>query len=244
MRDYAKNSPPVSSFLVKQGDIELPDDVHSLSIIFDNQKKWHNEFKDFIRMHSNNICLVGNSASLLNKEMGDTIDKNRVVIRFNDYCTEEESSEQFGKSIDVWVRSPSFSVPQKLLNLNVSWTVISGPDIFYSLSDWSNTVKMFTGSERIITPPLAVWRELVIILDAPPSSGILTIAWIIKIVGAPKLVRVAGFQSSTKNIEENQYHYNSMTHKAGERHNWYSEKKLLNQWQEDGLVFLDRNSND
>jgi hypothetical protein len=65
--------------------------------------------------------------------------------------------------------------------------------------------------------------------------------WIIQITGKADSVSVAGFQSLTK-MDQEQYHHSSSTHKAGERHNWQGEKKLLQAWQKEGLNFFDKES--
>ncbi len=158
-----------------------------------------------------------------------------MVIRFNNYC----SDEQCGKNINVWVKSPNFYEPDKLLNVNVGWTIISGPDICYTMSDWSRVKLTLENGGKVLTPPLELWQELVGILKAPPSAGLLIIMWITQITGKLDGLSVAGFQSFSDD-EQEQYHHSSSTHKAGARHNWQEEKKLLRVCQKDGLSFLDR----
>lgn len=203
------------------------------------QEKWHDEFKRLIKENSSSICVVGNAGSLLNKSVGELIDKHAVVIRFNNYCFDESLQKQCGKNIDLWVKSPDFHEPEKLLDIDVGWTIISGPDVCYTMSDWSRVKLTLEKSGKVLTPPLELWQDLVKILKAPPSAGLLIIMWVTQITGKLDGLSVAGFQSFSDD-EQGQYHHSSSTHKAGARHNWQAEKKLLRAWQKDGLNFLDR----
>ena len=192
-----------------------------------------------IKENSSSICVVGNAGSLLNKSVGELIDKHAVVIRFNNYCSDESLQKQCGKNIDVWVKSPDFHETDKLLDVDVGWTIISGPDVCYTMSDWSRVKLTLEKGGKVLTPPLTLWQDLVKILKAPPTAGLLIIMWIIQLTGKSDGLSVAGFQSFS-DIEQEQYHHSSAAHKAGARHNWQEEKRLLRAWQKDGLSFLDR----
>jgi len=235
---YAEKSPPISSFLEDEKTIKLSDDIRLLSSFSKQQKEWRNEFECLINENIDSICVVGNSASLLDKSMGKLVDKHAFILRFNNYCSDVNLQEHCGKNIDAWVKSPDFNEPDKQLGIDVGWTVISGPDVNYTMSDWSNVKLTLAKGGKVVMPPLQVWRDLVKILKAPPSAGLLVIMWIIQITGKADGLSVAGFQTLSEN-EQEQYHHSSSAHKAGERHNWKEEKKLLKAWQNEGLNFLD-----
>jgi len=171
--------------------------------------------------------------------VGELIDKHAVVIRFNNYCSEKSLQKNCGKNINIWVKSPDFYAPDKLLGVDVGWTIISGPDVCYTMSDWSSVKLTLEKRGKVLTTPLGLWQDLVKILKAPPSAGLLVVMWIIQITGKADSLSIAGFQSFFNDKQE-QYHYSSSAHKAGARHNWKGEKKLLKIWQKEGLNFLDR----
>ena len=51
------------------------------------------------------IAIIGNAKSLFDKNYGDEIDSNDIVIRINkgiEVCTQPNNSKSHGKKVDVW----------------------------------------------------------------------------------------------------------------------------------------------
>ncbi|MDQ1245371.1 MAG: hypothetical protein QG565_1712 [Campylobacterota bacterium] len=184
---------------------------------------WHVAFETYLKAHQKDgICLVGNSANMLNMKLGKKIDENGVVIRFNRCFSKPKHILQRGEKIDVWVRAPDV---HENIEESVDWRIVSGAQRFFEITP---------KSEKEIDVPLGVWRDLVALLHAPPSAGLLMIYWVYKIFGSFEGVCVAGFDSNTQTI----YHYSNPSHKPSKRHNWIAEHTLLNSFKKQGLEFL------
>jgi hypothetical protein len=132
---YADKSPPISKFIKEQKSINLSDYAQSLALLSNKQKVWRDEFEHYIKENTNSICVVGNAASLLNSSLGKQIDKHELVIRFNNYCSDPDLQKQCGKNISIWVKAPDFKEQNKPLTNKVAWTIITGPDVLYTMSD-------------------------------------------------------------------------------------------------------------
>ena len=52
-----------------------------------------------------NICIVGNSGSLLNSKCGSKIDSHKHIARINNFSIAHEYQEDVGNKVDVWVTS-------------------------------------------------------------------------------------------------------------------------------------------
>jgi len=221
---------PSISYLLQSKKFPLTSDQLILSEIYANNDRWTNEFKELVLANRSNICVVGNAGSLVTKELGSLIDSHSFVIRFNQYC---KKKRECGKKIDAWVKSPSLIISDDFPDNRASWTILSGPMIMHTFSDWSGVILDVKFGVKLIFPPLCVWRSLVNQLSAPPSAGILMIAWLISILDDPKYLSIAGFDS-----KNTQYHHASSYYKLGCRHNWGGERSLLKVWVNCGLKIL------
>jgi len=234
---YANHSPPIANYLANKYNNALSEDHRILALYFASQEKWHSNFLCYLKDNLGHICVVGNAASLKKQLLGNKINRNRVVIRFNHYCLDAKKQNYCGKSIDVWVRSPDFELPLNFSQGRNKWMVISGADINFSLSNWSGIKKVLQSGISVMTPPLRVWKELVEILEAPPSAGILILWWLIEELGSVRSLSIVGFQ--LENSDSSQYHYSLPRHSAGIRHNWVKEREILMSWKESGLNVID-----
>lgn len=59
----------------------------------------------------------------------------------------------------------------------VQWVVVSGPEMAFRLQDWRRFEASWQDGTRLLTVPLQTWSELVSALQAPPSAGLLFLAW-------------------------------------------------------------------
>ena len=103
--------------------------------------------------------------------------------------------------------------------------IVSGPNMVKRSKNWNKIVKR--QDIDLLTVPLKIWRELVAILKALLSAGILIIYWIKSINIKFIETHIIGFDL---NDSSEVYHYADDNHKAGLRHNWKKEKELLSDW--------------
>ncbi len=172
--------------------------------------------------------------------MGEKIDAHEIVVRFNRYRSDRSRPEDTGQRTDVWVRAPDLRHADSPDNPAAEWIVLSGPDIRYQLADWTPLVPHIEAGRRMLTVPLVTWHALVKELHAPPSAGILLLAWIIELTGSTAGITAVGFQSADSPIGVRQpYHHALPRQRPGHRHNWAGERALLSRWMAQGLVLSD-----
>jgi Glycosyltransferase family 29 (sialyltransferase) len=197
------------------------------------QERWREDFKEFFsQRRSGGICIVGNSGSLSGAGLGNQIDSHALVVRFNCYRSSKTLVADIGSQIDVWVGAPDFSgTPPE----GVPWAIVSGPDVRFRKQKWESMKSRLAAERPVLTVPLAIWRDLVARTEAPPSAGVLFLAWLKEFLGSWEGVSIAGFCASTR---ETPYHHAESKRQPSPRHNWNKEKELLRLWQSQGLVSL------
>jgi hypothetical protein len=163
-----------------------------------------------------------------------------MVVRFNRWRSGAASEADLGSRLDVWVCTPRF-LPQ-LVEMGVTppaWLVLSGPDVRYRRAgrgvDWGLVVALLEQGVRVLTVPLTVWRGVVEPLGAPPSAGILMLAWARNCIADVGRLRFVGFDSARTG---GAYHHAGARMRPGRRHAWAGEAALLGAWQRDGLHIL------
>lgn len=105
------------------------EDIQNSSLLYDILKEAEdkNSIEKFLRGRT--ICVVGNFPSELNKNNGTNIDKNDVVIRFNDFPIGNEYIADYGSKTNVWVVANNFDfsavkiVDRNLSDLSILWLV-------------------------------------------------------------------------------------------------------------------------
>lgn len=199
-----------------------------------NENKIHNFrelLKDFIRHNSTNgLSVVGNGAALHGAGLKDEIEQTSFIVRFNDW--QNADAEDVGTRTDCWVRSTEHLESSKLqlneINSGRFFTVISGPDPHLRWKKWDS---FFSGETSATTLPLAIWKQLVAELKAPPSAGLFFLAWINQTLGSLHGVRAYGFGYSGGS-----YNGPNFSRGASSRHNWTGEIIILNNWIKTGLT--------
>lgn len=177
---------------------------------------------DFLRQQaSGGIAIVGNSPTLHGQSLGDAIDRNAVVIRFNRHHSAETRLEDNGIKTMVWVKAPGYHGPVP----DVPWMVLSGPAFHWRLLNWRGIQSALDNGINIAGIPLRYWRELVYSLKAPPSAGLLTAYWLTRQPELAPFVRLYGFGYDPAN--QGPYHKADVNHRPNDRHDWAAEAELF-----------------
>lgn len=197
------------------------------------QGVWRANFADWLLQRgASGICVVGNAGSLIGSALGGAIDRHGVVVRFNQFSGGSASLADIGARVDVWVTSPGFAGP---VPPDVQWVVVSGPEMAFRLQDWSRFEASRRWGAKVLTVPLLPWSELVRKLDAPPSAGLLFLAWARSLLGSWLPICAVGFGNAMD--EGISYHHADPHRQPGRRHNWAAERRVLCAWQVEGLRF-------
>jgi hypothetical protein len=222
---------PLAFWARQLGDAAAPPWLARLE---ERQRGWRAAFADLLRKsRAKGICVVGNSGSLRGAGHGDWIDAHDLVVRFNRFRCEESSTADIGSRIHVWVAAPGFpgSPPEE-----VAWTVITGPDMRYRRQNWELLRDRLEADRPVLTVPLEVWRALATRVCAPPSAGLLMLAWIKALFGTWGGISTVGLGVATS--QGTPYHHADPNQKPVARHNWEAERILLGQWRAEGLRMM------
>jgi hypothetical protein len=232
LREMAASSPPMAAAL---GD-EVAGGPARLAELHRSQEAWRRALADTVRQHQGSICVVGNAGSLSGARLGDAIDRHALVSRFNHYRSASTDDRDIGCRIDVWVRAPDLRgfAPAK----PPPWVVLSGADPRFQLASWGPILTLLDAGVRVVTLPLSTWRPLVARLAAPPSAGLLYLAWLVELLGDPATITAAGFQLGEPDAGA-AYHQALPRHRGSVRHRWLAERAILREWRERGMRFLE-----
>ncbi|MEZ5536435.1 MAG: glycosyltransferase family 29 protein [Thiolinea sp.] len=228
--------PAVLSCLHKNG-VSLDSMQLLLRQAHDQQQQWRDAFREGLlkQLAAGGVCVVGNAGNMRRALLGDIIDQHGCVIRFNQFSSPEADGSDLGRKLDAWVVTPNFQIT--VLPESFSGVVIlTGPDVRFRLLNWSGVSAVLKNNLTLLTVPLPVWRALVRELAAPPSAGMLLLAWLKDLLGSWSGVSVAGFGALSDTKSD--YHYTNSKHKAFTRHNWAAESVTLRRWQQEGLRSL------
>lgn len=197
------------------------------------QLAWRAAFADCFRaaLSSGGVAVVGNAATLIGLGGGAQIDRHGMVVRFNHFMGGDVPTGDVGIKTDVWVLSPGYEGP---VPEQVAWVVMSGPDMRFRLSDWHNVLPLVRQGVPVLTIPLAVWQQVTRFLQAPPSAGVLLLAYLNSLSGGRwQGMSVAGI--GTGMAGSGRYHASLPRHMASSRHAWEKEAKLVRTWRQQGL---------
>ncbi len=193
------------------------------------QAELRTEFATWIRgLSACTIAVVGNSASLLGRRQSSDIERASCIVRFNHW---QAAPEDVGRRTDLWVRSPLDiqATDSKVPTPRPHWVAVSGPEMSARKPAWDEWDGLHDG--RLLSFPLQVWRPLVRSLGAPPSAGILTLAWLRAIRKSWNGIEVFGIGYSG-----GRYHAAKKNHRPSHRHRWREEVKVLRGWAAEGLL--------
>lgn len=194
-----------------------------LDAINRSQQAWRQELFEYL--HGKTVAVVGNGTSLANTNLGQSIDLNEVVCRFNRFPSMGDVSNDVGQRTDIWIISPEILNEDKVVPSTLKWIIISGGDARYTLQNWNGAINHLKHGRRIITIPLETWSALVQVFHAPPSAGILWLHYLNTCKNLQAKINAYGFDKT--NATNKHYHIGSQSFKASSRHAWPKEKSYL-----------------
>ncbi len=204
-----------------------------LTLAAPRQRPWRDAFRQqIIDSRGHGIVVVGNAGSLIGSEAGSRIDDTGTVVRFNRCRGARSRAEDLGTRTSVWVASPGYRGPAPS---DAEWVVLSGPDMCFGLRDWTLHAPRLEQGRPVLTVPLDVWRSLVGRLCAPPSAGVLMLAWLRELTGSWEGISAAGIGQGARA----RYHHAHRSRRNTARHDWETEAALVRHWTQAGLRLLD-----
>jgi hypothetical protein len=95
--------------------------------------------------------------------------------------------------IDIWAGAPGFpgAPPHE-----AAWAIVTGPDMRFRRRNWEPLRDRLEQGYPVLAAPLEIWRTLVALIGAPPSAGLLMLAWLKEILGTLEGVTAVGIGSS------------------------------------------------
>jgi hypothetical protein len=162
--------------------------------------------------------------------LGRWFDAHDLVVRFNRFLGPDAAERDLGSKTSLQVVAPGN--PGSLVH-DAPWLALSGPDMLFRLRDWTFLRSRLEAGGPVLTFPLPVWRALVKRLHAPPSAGLLTLAWMRAVRGGWQGIAGAGFGSPPRAGVP--YHHAFPRQRPSTRHNWPEEREILRAWRAEGL---------
>lgn len=196
--------------------------------VWRSQLKWRYMFEEKVRTAAaaGGICVVGNSAVLCGKRLGEMLDAGTMVVRFN--LCKGAPDEDLGSKLDVWMGSPGFDGPVPLPR---DFLILSGNETHWILKDWSRFYLVAKAGVPILTVPRVLWKEAVEAVKAPPSAGFLLLGWLRRILGGWNGVAVAGIGTQGA-----RYHQAGPQYPPACHHNFEAEAREVARFVRQGLV--------
>lgn len=185
---------------------------------------------DIVKKSEGSICVVGNSPSVIGANVGEWIDAQRVVIRFNNYSLGPNFVDDIGSKTDVWVRMLPTPLIDRTLQTGVSLVVFTGPNSIYrSIPKWLEVLEISSQVESTDFFDEKLFFELQAMIGSPPSSGLMTCYTIYRVLGYFPKNSMIGLSIDGNVEEEGVYHYSDPMAFAAPRHNWKKEAKVYKQ---------------
>ena len=227
-KDAAQRMAPVAAWQRRRNSKTAAPWLADLS---EQQHHWRTRFAEYVHScRDKGICLVGNAGSLTGAGQGMWIDGQGLVVRFNRYRNETSRDEDVGVRLQVWVAAPGYAGP---MPLEAPWVVVTGPEMQVRRQNWQPLRPRLEQGLPVLTAPLHIWRELVTQTCAPPSAGLLLLAWFRSILGGWEGISTVGLGVTPSS--QLPYHHADPRQQPVSRHNWEAERELLHRWHAQGL---------
>ncbi len=190
-------------------------DLEALSFL----EQHEGSFAKLIRENKGSICVVGNSPCEIGRRLGRAIDDHALVVRFNNFSTSPEHAQDYGVKCDVWCRSPFYKDITRRPGFKPSLTITGSPIPWRKEDGQDMAIEYMARNEPLDSAPISLVPLVAIRCGAPPSSGILTIAWIKSILGSLDGVSVCGFEL-TDQKDGLKHYFNNPGRTKSPPHNW------------------------
>jgi hypothetical protein len=177
------------------------------------------------------VVVVGNSPREKGKNLGANIDSADLVIRFNNYPSNEEINKDYGSKCDIWVRSVGAWVEKRNID-QFKHVVVSGTNLLSRGCNLNNFNEYMASSVELSFFAPEFHYELINILKGPPSAGLMMLFMIYKITGRLQESDIFGFGFVDQLNEDI---VNIGKSPAGIRHHWQKELELFNKMIKGGL---------
>lgn len=188
------------------------------------QDVWNQHLQQSLQS-AQRIHIVGNSPVLKGKNQGRDIDSADLVIRFNHFTSIHTRHQDIGQKLNIWVTAPAYNGPRPA---QPDFVITTGANMLYWQQRFDHLAEYDQKQTPVLDIPLAVWRRLVRQLAAPPSAGILTIAYLLELQKEHAYTfAVKAFGFGYQPQKSTSYHLAKPNHPAVQRHNWQAEYEWL-----------------
>lgn len=188
-------------------------------------------FQDIVSDESISLCIVGNSPCERGRGLGAFIDSHDVVIRFNDYSTAPEYSEDYGRKTDIWSRNYTYQNIWRRDSEKFRHTLLPGLSLYWRVPNgYQFLVDHAASGNSAEDVPVRIYHNLMVRVGVPPSSGLLVLYWIFAIRGGLKNVSVFGFSMMDQNgIGPVRYFEDGVVRAKHPPHSWQREWAVFNE---------------
>ncbi|MEC8566727.1 MAG: glycosyltransferase family 29 protein [Pseudomonadota bacterium] len=195
---------------------------------FQKLLSYQDRFRELVLESKGSVCIVGNAPTLLGKGLGEKIDSNQLVIRFNSYNTSYPYSEDYGVKADVWVRMIFHPYVRRQPESGLKLVMFSGSNRLYRpYTEWPSILNYVDSGIPVQFFPANDFYELQKILGAPPTSGLMLCYMLYKIIGPLKPENYYGLSFTEPQHDDVAYHYSDLNAQAGPRHDWDREAEFF-----------------
>lgn len=178
------------------------------------------DLETLLKNNNNDYCIVGNSPKEINSNNGHKIDSHKLIFRFNDFSLLPKFNNDYGKNVNVWMRGTNdkliYTMDEKKLMLSdFDLIILRAKDIR------NKNFRSFCKKNGIILYILPIENEISLTkeLGFCPSTGLLLIYSIKKIIGKIDNNRIYGFSFCMENREKD---------KSGKQIHYYNDNNLIN----------------
>lgn len=185
-----------------------------------------NTFESII--YQNSFAVVGNGPSEIGTKNGENIDKNNIVIRFNNYNINYPYFIDYGLKTDIWVKSGYYIDISRKNILNYKLIIQSGINpLFRNINFFDFATDLCSLDVSFTCIPSDIYYELIDILKASPSSGLAILYWIYKIRGKINRNNIFGFSFGQTNNYSSDHYFSNSKSSGFYPHQWEKEGILL-----------------
>lgn len=184
-------------------------------------------FEALLRENAESFCIVGNSPNIIGSGNGAMVDAKHLVIRLNNYPSGVPYESDYGRKIDIWVRSgfndAVFQRPLKSLR----HVVLCGNNIRNRYSDGMDLFMPYLDHGIPVEPiPGFIYRELFKKIEASPSAGLASVWWSYRTIGQITPSNSLAFSMIDNSDFVSRYPTGEVQGLKPSRHNWEAERCL------------------